>query len=96
MISYLIMYCRPQADVIVNTISENMNLSQGAVSKAILEAAGPSLQLKVRSEAGAAKLQQGDMVITDGFNLACRKVFHTVCPFWDNRGGQAEEVSRVI
>lgn len=95
MISFLIMCCRPQADVIVNTISENMNLSQGAVSKAILEAAGPSLQSTVRSEAGAAKLQHGDVVITDGFKLACLKVFHTVCPFWD-RGGQAEEVSRVI
>ncbi|XP_040897571.1 protein mono-ADP-ribosyltransferase PARP14-like isoform X2 [Toxotes jaculatrix] len=79
-------------DVIVNTISENMNLNQGAVSKAILEAAGSGLQLAVRSEAGAATLQHGSVVITDGFKLTCRKVFHAVCPFWDNGGGQAEEV----
>ncbi|XP_028268993.1 protein mono-ADP-ribosyltransferase PARP14-like isoform X3 [Parambassis ranga] len=78
-------------DVIVNTIAENMNLDQGAVSKALLEAAGPSLQLAVRSAAGVASLQQGEVVITDGCKLACHKVFHAVCPFWDNGRGQAEK-----
>uniref|UniRef100_A0A3B5B177 Poly [ADP-ribose] polymerase n=1 Tax=Stegastes partitus TaxID=144197 RepID=A0A3B5B177_9TELE len=80
-----------QTDVIVNTISENKNLKQGAVSKAILEAAGQRLQVAVLSEASAATLQHGDVVVTDGFGLMCRKVFHTVCPPWDNRGGLAEE-----
>ncbi|XP_040011244.1 protein mono-ADP-ribosyltransferase PARP14-like isoform X2 [Xiphias gladius] len=83
-------------DVIVNTISEDMNLKQGAVSKAILEAAGPQLQSAVRSEAGVATLQQSDVVITDGFKLSCRKVFHAVCPFWDNGGGRAEEALTTI
>ncbi|KAL7391183.1 hypothetical protein ABVT39_005598 [Epinephelus coioides] len=78
-------------DVIVNTISEDMNLNQGAVSKALLQAAGPSLQSAVRSEAGSSPLPYGDVVVTNGFNLKCRKVFHTVCPYWNNGAGQAEE-----
>ncbi|XP_074495688.1 protein mono-ADP-ribosyltransferase PARP14-like [Sebastes fasciatus] len=78
-------------DVIVNTISEDMNLSQGAVSKALLQAAGPGLQSAIRSEAGATALPFGDVVITDGFNLKCRKVFHNVCPHWNNGAGQEEE-----
>ncbi|KAM7391015.1 hypothetical protein PAMP_021733 [Pampus punctatissimus] len=78
-------------DVIINTISEDMNLNQGAISKAILEAAGPSLQSAVQSEARAAVLQYGDVVITDGFNLTCRKVFHAVCPGWDKGRGRAKE-----
>ncbi|TMS03766.1 Poly [ADP-ribose] polymerase 14 [Larimichthys crocea] len=78
-------------DVIVNTIAENMNLKQGAVSTAILQAAGHSLQSAVLSEAPSASLQYGDVVVTDGFNLKCQKVFHAVCPGWDNEGGQAEE-----
>ncbi|XP_049908033.1 protein mono-ADP-ribosyltransferase PARP14 [Epinephelus moara] len=78
-------------DVIVNTISEDMNLNQGAVSKAILQAAGHNLQSAVRSEAGSSPLPYGDVVVTDGFNLKCRKVFHTVCPYWNNGAGQAEE-----
>ncbi|XP_060895176.1 protein mono-ADP-ribosyltransferase PARP14-like [Labrus mixtus] len=77
--------------VIVNTIAENMNLTQGAVSKAILLSAGPGLQAAVKSEAGVSILQYGDVIITDSFNLMCRRVFHVVCPGWDNGGGQAEE-----
>ncbi|CAJ1069628.1 protein mono-ADP-ribosyltransferase PARP14-like isoform X2 [Xyrichtys novacula] len=79
-------------NVIVNTIADSMNLQQGVVSNAILKVAGPGLQGAVKSEAGVATLQFGDVVITDGFNLMCRKVFHVVCPVWDNGGGQAEEM----
>ncbi|XP_041855414.1 protein mono-ADP-ribosyltransferase PARP14-like isoform X2 [Melanotaenia boesemani] len=78
-------------DVIVNTIADNMNLDQGAVSKAIVEAAGESLQVAVQTEAGVAALDYGEVVITDGYRLRCRKVFHAVCPSWDNGAGQAEK-----
>ncbi|XP_026198204.1 protein mono-ADP-ribosyltransferase PARP14-like isoform X2 [Anabas testudineus] len=77
-------------NVIVNTIGDNMNLTQGAVSKALLQAAGPKLQSAVRSEAKAPVLQCCDVVITKGFKLSCQKVFHTVCPFWDKGKGNAE------
>ncbi|KAM3868382.1 protein mono-ADP-ribosyltransferase PARP14-like [Diretmus argenteus] len=83
-------------DVIINTISENLNLNQGAVSKAILEAAGPGLQSDIKAEARAATVSFGDVIITDGFNLRCQKVFHAVCPFWDNGSGQADEELRTI
>lgn len=85
-----------QTDVIVNTIGDNMNLNQGAVSKALLQAAGPSLQSAVQSESKTSKLQPCDVVITKGFKLSCRKVFHTVCPFWENGKGKAEEVRGFI
>ncbi|TDH12644.1 hypothetical protein EPR50_G00049200 [Perca flavescens] len=80
-------------DVIVNTISEDMNLNQGAVSKAILQAAGHGLQSAVRSEDRASTLLYGDVVITDSFNLKCRKVYHAVCPFWNNGAGKEELIS---
>uniref|UniRef100_A0A3Q3SM17 Poly [ADP-ribose] polymerase n=1 Tax=Mastacembelus armatus TaxID=205130 RepID=A0A3Q3SM17_9TELE len=83
-----------RTDVIVNTISETMNLNQGAVSKAILEAAGPALQSTVRSGAKTTVLQYGDVVVTSGFKLSCRKVFHAVCPFWDN--GTGKELTSII
>ncbi|XP_076747409.1 protein mono-ADP-ribosyltransferase PARP14 isoform X3 [Maylandia zebra] len=78
-------------DAIVNTISEDMNLNQGAVSKAILSAAGSSLQDAIYSAATGSKLPSGNVVVTDGYNLTCQKVFHAVCPSWDNGGGKAEE-----
>lgn len=79
-------------DVIVNTISETMQLDQGAVSRALLQAAGPGLQAAVDSAAPRSLLLCGEVVTTDGFNLRCQKVFHSVCPPWDNGAGQAEEV----
>ncbi|MEQ2174804.1 hypothetical protein GOODEAATRI_011553 [Goodea atripinnis] len=78
-------------DVIVNTVADSMNLNQGAVSKAISEAAGENLQLAILTEAGASTLQFGDVVVTDGYNLRCQKVYHAACPMWDNGGGQAEK-----
>lgn len=76
----------------MNTVADNMNLNQGAVAKAISAAAGKNLQMAILTEAGVSTLQFGDVVITDGFNLRCRKVFHGACPFWDNEGGRAEKV----
>uniref|UniRef100_A0A3Q3GV61 Poly [ADP-ribose] polymerase n=1 Tax=Labrus bergylta TaxID=56723 RepID=A0A3Q3GV61_9LABR len=70
------------------SVGANMNLTQGAVSKAILLSAGPGLQAAVTSEAGVSMLQYGDVIITDSFNLMCHRVFHVVCPGWDNGGGQ--------
>lgn len=70
-----------------------MNLKQGAVSGAILQAAGPSLQGAVLSAAGVTMLRSGNVIVTDGFDLKCRKVFHVVCPLWDSGAGQAEDVS---
>lgn len=70
-----------------------MNLKQGAVSGAILQVAGPSLQVAVCSAAGVTMLRSGDVIVTDGFDLKCQKVFHVVCRVWDNGAGQAEDVS---
>ncbi|XP_020792036.2 LOW QUALITY PROTEIN: protein mono-ADP-ribosyltransferase PARP14-like [Boleophthalmus pectinirostris] len=77
-------------DVIVNTIAENMILQQGAVSKALLAAAGPELQAAVLSSVSEDKLPFGEVIITDSFNLRCQKVFHAVCPPWDNGAGPAQ------
>ncbi|KAF6716797.1 Poly [ADP-ribose] polymerase 14 [Oryzias melastigma] len=73
-------------DVIVNTIANDLNLTQGAVSSAILKAAGPRLQRAVHSE---SRDLFSRVVVTDGFNLNCQKVFHAICPAWDSRGGNA-------
>lgn len=73
-----------------------MNLNQGAVSTALLQAAGPGLQSAIVSEAKTPVLQHGDVVVTKGFKLSCQKVFHSVCPAWDDGNGAAEEVTGFI
>ncbi|XP_058268081.1 protein mono-ADP-ribosyltransferase PARP14-like isoform X2 [Hemibagrus wyckioides] len=76
------------SDVIINTISEDLDLSKGAVSKAILNAAGPQMQAEIYSQ-GISRLKYGNIVDTKGYNLKCQMVFHTVCPYW--KGGNSSE-----
>uniref|UniRef100_A0A3B3INF9 Poly [ADP-ribose] polymerase n=1 Tax=Oryzias latipes TaxID=8090 RepID=A0A3B3INF9_ORYLA len=81
-------------DVIINSVARDLDLTQGVVSKAILEAAGPELQRAVLSESG---LSSGRVVVTDGFNLRCQKVFHVACPAWDGgRGNTMKELVSII
>ncbi|RXN29685.1 poly [ADP-ribose] polymerase 14-like protein [Labeo rohita] len=75
------------ADVIVNTISEDLDLSKGAVSKALLQTAGHQLQSEITRAARSKNVNYGEMVITDGCKLKCQKVFHVVCPFWQQGSG---------
>ncbi|XP_063060298.1 protein mono-ADP-ribosyltransferase PARP14-like [Engraulis encrasicolus] len=79
-------------DVVVNTVAENVDLSQGAVSKALLQAAGQRLQSAANDLVRGGRVKPGEMVVTDGFGLKCKKVFHTVCPPWDQRGGTSEKI----
>ncbi|XP_016410796.1 poly [ADP-ribose] polymerase 14-like isoform X2 [Sinocyclocheilus rhinocerous] len=80
------------ADVIVNTISEDLDLSKGAVSKALFQTAGYQLQSEITRAARSNSVTYGDMVITDGYKLKCSKVFHVVCPFWNGGQDSAEMV----
>uniref|UniRef100_A0A8C7V3U1 Poly [ADP-ribose] polymerase n=1 Tax=Oncorhynchus mykiss TaxID=8022 RepID=A0A8C7V3U1_ONCMY len=81
---------------IVNTISEDLDLTKGAVSNAILKAAGPGLQSAATDEARVNRLAYGDIVVTDGYNLRCQRVIHTVCPHWDQGAGSAEKILRTM
>ncbi|XP_043106139.1 protein mono-ADP-ribosyltransferase PARP14-like isoform X4 [Puntigrus tetrazona] len=75
------------ADVIVNTISEDLDLSKGAVSNALLQTAGHQLQSEITRAARSKNVNYGEMVITNGYKLKCQKVFHVVCPFWKQGSG---------
>ncbi|KTG46693.1 hypothetical protein cypCar_00039653 [Cyprinus carpio] len=79
-----------ESDVIVNTISEDLDLSKGAISKALLQTAGYQLQSEIKRAARSNGVNYGEVVITDGYELKCQKVFHVVCPFW--RQGSEDKV----
>uniref|UniRef100_A0A672S0R9 Poly [ADP-ribose] polymerase n=1 Tax=Sinocyclocheilus grahami TaxID=75366 RepID=A0A672S0R9_SINGR len=78
------------SDVIVNTISEDLDLSKGAISKALLQTAGYQLQSEINTAARSNSVNYGEVVITNGYKLKCQKVFHVVCPFW--RQGSEDKV----
>nr|XP_033473820.1 poly(ADP-ribose) polymerase family member 14-related sequence 1 [Epinephelus lanceolatus] len=76
-------------EVTVNTASEDLALNRGAVSNAILGAAGPNLQQLVTASKASAKV--GEVIVTEGCNLKSKQVFHAVAPHWDNGQGTAEK-----
>jgi len=81
----------------VNTVGPDLDLSQGAVSRSLLEAAGPGLQQECRAQVPAGqKLPIGQIIRTSGHQLSsvgCTDVLHGACGKWDDGAGTCETVS---
>uniref|UniRef100_UPI00398EA252 protein mono-ADP-ribosyltransferase PARP9 n=1 Tax=Pristiophorus japonicus TaxID=55135 RepID=UPI00398EA252 len=65
-------------DVIVNTISRDLNLNLYRVSKAIAEKAGPDLQKELYRITKTELISFGEVLKTPGFQLSCDYVYHAV------------------
>ncbi|XP_060909814.1 protein mono-ADP-ribosyltransferase PARP9 [Labrus mixtus] len=63
---------RQQTDVIVNTVSTTKDLKIGCISKALLKKAGDQMQREIYRASPV-----GHVIITNGYNLDCKNVFHT-------------------
>lgn len=74
-----------QADAIVNPTDSRFS-GFGGTDRAIHKAAGPRLGQACRS---LGTLCQIEIVVTDGYDLPCRYVFHTMGPVW--AGGRKNE-----
>ncbi|XP_057191412.1 poly(ADP-ribose) polymerase family member 14-related sequence 1 isoform X2 [Triplophysa rosa] len=78
-------------DVVVNTLSSDLNLGVGAVSNALLKAAGPHLQALLNQQA-TAPANIGAVIVTEGANLKNKEVFHAVAPHWNQGQGNEQKV----
>ncbi|XP_049903950.1 protein mono-ADP-ribosyltransferase PARP9 [Epinephelus moara] len=63
-----------QTDVIVNTASDKPDLNIGQISKALLQKAGQKMQEEFKKAP-----RQGHVIVTQAYQLQCKKVFHTFC-----------------
>ncbi|CAB1341297.1 unnamed protein product [Coregonus sp. 'balchen'] len=79
-------------EVVVNTVGDDLALNHGAVSNAILAAAGPQLQTLVNQQGSAGRA--GEVIITTGCNLKSKRVFHTIAPHWDNGQGAPQKAEQ--
>ena len=77
--------------MIFNSTSIDLNLNTGVLSKAVLEAAGPSIQNEVSQQSPGGP-QGGQYVISSGGNLPCQCIFHAVLRQWDDNQGTAGQV----
>ncbi|CAL8340816.1 unnamed protein product [Boreogadus saida] len=67
-------------DVIVNTTGENLCLSNGEVSKAILKKAGSIMQEEIDKKYKIAKKSLPLVLKTNSYGLGCKEVYHTLVP----------------
>uniref|UniRef100_A0A8C4KF12 Poly [ADP-ribose] polymerase n=1 Tax=Dromaius novaehollandiae TaxID=8790 RepID=A0A8C4KF12_DRONO len=76
-------------DVIVNSVGMDLQLGVGPLCKALLEKAGPGLQLEFDKEKQGQVAGQATVLCTGGCNLPCKSVLHAILPTWDKGKGQA-------
>ena len=87
--------CGWQVDALANSVGGNYKLSDGAVSRSILQRAGAEMQQELDSAKPKGPPHAGDMVTTKGHRLSASYVFHGVLKKWTNGKDDAEAVSQL-
>nr|XP_034317327.1 protein mono-ADP-ribosyltransferase PARP14 isoform X2 [Crassostrea gigas] len=82
---------RSKVDVIVNTASKDLDLSQGLVSTSISRAGGDSIQQECKTKYPKG-INFGEIAVTGGGKLGCKIVCHGALPQWDNGAGNSKNV----
>ena len=78
-----------QADILVGTAGQDLNLSNNPCARALSEAAGQCLQQQCTNNGPVA---EGDItLLSQTGNLNCRAVIFAVCSHWND--GRGKEVS---
>ena len=76
-----------QVDVIVNSISPTLHLSGRKLSSALGASAGPGLQRALQALPERPKV--GDVLVTPGFGLRSKYVYHVVATGYYTAGSES-------
>lgn len=95
--------CVFQTSVVVVSVGKDLQLDKGPLGRALLSKAGPMLQIGLKEEAwrllqeegGGRTAEEGSVLKTKGYNLACSVVLHAVVPMWSQKN-TASKVKGVL
>lgn len=82
-----------KTEVIVNSISSDLELDRGPLSRALLKSAGLELQKELNRVGKDTTVDVGTVLQTSGCNLSCLCVLHVVAPDWRDDSASAHRVS---
>ncbi|XP_061050236.1 protein mono-ADP-ribosyltransferase PARP14 isoform X2 [Eubalaena glacialis] len=83
-------------DVVVNSISSDLELDRGPLSKALLQKAGQKLQEELKTAGQGVAVEVGTVIQTSGCNLHCHRVLHVVAPDWTNDNTSSRKIMENI
>ncbi|NWV47621.1 PAR14 polymerase, partial [Daphoenositta chrysoptera] len=82
--------------VVVVSVGKDLQLDKGPLGKALLSKAGPMLQTGLKKEGGGRTPEEGSVLKTKGYNLACSVVLHAVIPMWSQKDTASKVLGDVI
>uniref|UniRef100_A0A8C6FQ35 Poly [ADP-ribose] polymerase n=1 Tax=Moschus moschiferus TaxID=68415 RepID=A0A8C6FQ35_MOSMO len=82
--------------VVVNSISSDLELDRGPLSKALLGKAGQELQEELKTAGQGVVVDVGTVLQTSGCNLRCHYVLHVVAPNWRNNKPSSQKIMENI
>ncbi|NXV16350.1 PAR14 polymerase, partial [Cepphus grylle] len=83
-------------DVVVISVTRDLQLDKGLLSKALLNKAGPMLQMSLKEEGQGKTPREGSVLKTKGYNLGCSVVLHAVVPAWSQNHASAKVLRCII
>ncbi|XP_077979710.1 protein mono-ADP-ribosyltransferase PARP14-like [Glandiceps talaboti] len=88
---------KQRVNVLVNSTNNSLDLSQGLVSQALLEEAGPDLQDELNQIRRTGKTAvRGEIITTRGHMLECQYVYHTLCSQWSPSGQTESQLKSTL
>ncbi|NWT65407.1 PAR14 polymerase, partial [Prunella himalayana] len=82
--------------IVVVSVGKDLQLDKGPLGKALLSKAGPMLQTGLNQESGGRTPEEGSVLKTKGYNLACSVVLHAVVPMWSQKNTPSKVLGDII
>ncbi|XP_071168768.1 protein mono-ADP-ribosyltransferase PARP15-like [Mytilus edulis] len=80
-----------EADVIINSVATDLDLTKGVGSSAIFAAGGQVIQQEC-DDSYSDGISYGDVAVTSGGQLKCSKVYHVALPSWNNNEHEIQDI----
>ncbi|NXE34359.1 PAR14 polymerase, partial [Ptilorrhoa leucosticta] len=82
--------------IVVISVGKDLQLDKGPLGRALLSKAGPMLQTGLKTESGGRTPEEGSVLKTKGYNLACSVVLHAVVPMWSQKDTPSKVLGGII